>query len=126
MRLDRQQKVNQHKGGSFFDWQSNPPRKQKQIVKTPKTLLSLAKFVDFGLIQDECMKPITSTDVENLHVQLIKSMGLLLLNCTSISQRRDMLEYMKSQDFLGMNEVIAFLIQAYVTSVSIKTFIYLD
>ena len=72
------------------------------------------------------MKPITSTDVENLHVQLIKSMGLLLLNCTSISQRRDMLEYMKSQDFLGMNEVIAFLIQAYVTSVSIKTFIYLD
>jgi hypothetical protein len=51
------------------------------------------------------MKPVSDIATAKLHMQLIDSIRLFLLNCPSILKRREILEFMIDQDFLGMNEV---------------------
>jgi hypothetical protein len=71
--------------------------------------LALVKKIDFKLMQEECMKPISDIATAKLHMQLIDSIRLFLLNSSTISKRREILDIMIDQDFLGMNEVKLFL-----------------
>ncbi|KAJ3354461.1 LisH domain-containing protein armc9 [Kappamyces sp. JEL0680] len=76
----------------------------KPNIKT-KSPSAILKLVDFARLQSELMKPVLDTDQERRHCNLIASFRAFLTSANSIAKRREILEYMIDQDFLGMNEV---------------------
>jgi hypothetical protein len=77
----------------------------KPNIKPQKAPESLYKRLDFELLQEELMKPTLDTEMEQYHCSLINVFRYFLSSAPTISTRREILNYLIENDFLGMNGV---------------------